>query len=89
MVNATPIGMQGERLSEEVVSAGSGLFDMAYGSGPTPAVRLARDLGLPVAEGPDMLLAQAAASFSIWTGIDPPLEEMRAALDAGIREDRE
>ena len=89
VVNATPIGMQGERLSEEVVSAGSGLFDMAYGSGPTPAVRLARDLGLPVAEGPDMLLAQAAASFSIWTGIDPPLEEMRAALDAGIREDRE
>ena len=80
MVNATPIGMQGEPLPEEVVSAGSGLFDMAYGSGPTPAVRLARQLGLPVAEGPDMLLAQAAASFTIWTGIDPPLEEMRAAL---------
>ena len=86
VVNATPIGMKGESLPEEVVAAGSGLLDMAYGSGATPAVLLARRLGLPVAEGPDMLLAQAAASFTIWTGVDPPLEEMRAALVAGIRE---
>jgi shikimate dehydrogenase len=84
VVNATPIGMHGEALPGELVTAASGLFDMAYGSGPTPAVKLARRLGLPVAEGPDMLLAQAAASFTIWTGVDPPLDEMRAALEAGM-----
>ncbi len=86
VVNATPIGMKGESLPEEVVSAGSGLLDMAYGSDPTPAVLLARRLGLPVADGPDMLLAQAAASFTIWTGVDAPLEAMRSALVAAIRE---
>jgi shikimate dehydrogenase len=83
VVNATPVGMRGEAIPTEVVAASSGLFDMAYGSGATPAVRLARDLGLPVADGPDMLLAQAAASFAIWTRVDPPLEEMRAALKQG------
>jgi shikimate dehydrogenase len=83
VVNATPVGMRGEALPTDLVAASSGLFDMAYGSGPTPAVRLARELGLPVADGPDMLLAQAAASFAIWTGVDPPLDEMRAALGQG------
>ena len=83
VVNATPVGMRGEALPTEVVAASSGLFDMAYGSRPTPAVRLAREQGLPVADGPDMLLAQAAASFAIWTGVNPPLDEMRAALGQG------
>lgn len=84
VVNATPIGMRGESLPEAVIAGAAGLLDMAYGSGPTPATSAVRARGLPVAEGPDMLLAQAAEAFRLWTGAHPPVSVMRAAMDAAI-----
>jgi shikimate dehydrogenase len=81
LVNATPLGMEGEDLPEAVVGLVSGLFDMPYGRGPTPAVRSVRRAGLPVVDGLDLLIAQAARSFRLWTGIAPSVEVMRAALE--------
>ncbi|HSG79828.1 MAG TPA: hypothetical protein VLD62_09630 [Acidimicrobiia bacterium] len=80
VVNATPIGMHGERLPDEVLDRAGGLFEMAYGPHPTPAVARARREGMPVAEGLDMLVAQAARSFTLWTGIEAPIEAMREAV---------
>ncbi len=80
VVNATPLGMHGEPLPAGVVEAAAGLFDMAYGTRVTPAVAEARRRLLPVVDGLDMLLAQAAASFTLWTGRTAPLETMRRAL---------
>ena len=54
-----------------------GLFDMAYGNNATPAVLGADER--PVADGIDMLVAQAARSFEIWTGRPAPLEVMETA----------
>ncbi|MGD2050896.1 MAG: shikimate dehydrogenase [Acidimicrobiia bacterium] len=81
LVNATPIGMRGEHLPDVMLREASGLFDMAYGPAPTPAVRWARREGLPVVAGPDMLLAQAMASFRLWTGRPAPETAMRRALE--------
>jgi shikimate dehydrogenase len=80
VVNATPMGMAGEMLPDAVVSGASGLFDMTYGAGTTPAVTRCRSRGLPVAEGVDMLLFQAAASFRLWTGRSADTTAMVAAL---------
>ena len=80
VINGTPLGMHGEHLPEGLLDEAAGLFDMAYGASPTPAVRLARSSGLPVATGWDMLLAQAAVSFTLWTGREAPLDVMAAAL---------
>ena len=80
VVNATPLGMGGERLPEGIVAASAGLFDMAYGPSLTPAVAIAGDR--PVADGIDMLIAQAARSFQIWTGVAAPLDVMEAAARA-------
>lgn len=80
VVNATPLGMHGEPLPAGVMEGGAGLFDMAYGAGVTPAVAEARRRLLPVVDGLDMLLAQAAASFTLWTGRAAPVEAMRRAL---------
>ena len=62
------------------MTAASGFFDLTYGPVESPSVRYARDLGIPVADGKELLLAQAAASFEIWTGIPAPIDVMRAAF---------
>jgi shikimate dehydrogenase len=78
-VNATPLGMAGESLPGGLVAAASGLFEMAYGPQTVPAVSEARRRGLPVADGLSMLVAQAARSFELWTGVAAPLPVMLAA----------
>ena len=83
VVNATPLGMSGEVLPDALTRAASGLFDMAYGDRPTPAVVDARRRSLPVADGLAMLVAQAARSFEVWTGIAPPRRAMEAAARRG------
>ncbi len=77
VVNATPLGMGGESLPAGVVENAAGLFDMAYGALPTPAVTVARHLR--VVDGIDMLVAQAARSFQIWSGFTAPIEVMENA----------
>jgi shikimate dehydrogenase len=79
VVNCTPIGMRGESLPEGVLAGCAGLFDMAYGSMVTPAVLATRKMGREVVEGIDLLVFQAARSFAIWTGLNPPIEVMRKA----------
>lgn len=85
VVNATPIGMLGEPLPEPVLAECAGLFEMAYGAGPTPAQRTVAAASLPVSSGAEMLVAQAAAAFRLWTGREAPLPVMRraAGLSAG------
>lgn len=80
IVNATPLGMSGEPLPPGVVEESAGLLDMAYRRGVTPAVETSRRLFLPYATGTDLLVAQAAVSFVLWTGLEAPTAEMRAAL---------
>lgn len=86
VVNATPLGMQSESLPNRVVALSSGLMDLAYGSAPTPAVVEARGLGIPTVDGIEFLVAQAADSFRLWTGREPPLAAMtEAALNHSSR----
>jgi shikimate dehydrogenase len=80
VVNATPLGMAGETLPHEVLAVCSGLFDLTYGPGESAAVRWARGQGLPVADGQALLIAQAAASFEIWTGVAAPVSIMQDAF---------
>ena len=79
VVNATPLGMAGESLPDGIVERAAGLIDLPYGDQRTPSVVSALALGFPVVDGRDVLLAQAAASFELWTGVTAPIEAMRAA----------
>jgi shikimate dehydrogenase len=80
VVNSTPLGMNGE----EVVSADSlhdrqVVVDLIYQPARTPLLEAAREAGADAWGGLGMLVHQAAASFRIWTGQEPPLEVMSAA----------
>jgi shikimate dehydrogenase len=79
VVNATPIGMDGDALPDAILEVAAGVVDMVYGDGPTPTARAARGLGIPIADGLDMLLGQAAEAFERFTGRPAPLEVMEAA----------
>ena len=79
VMNATPLGMRGETLPENVVGPASGVIDLAYGDAPTPTVHRARESGLAVMDGIEFLVLQAVASFEWWTGVPAPIEVM---LDA-------
>ena len=48
------------------------VFDMVTEPAETPLVAAARERGLAVATGLDMLVEQAAASFKLFFGADPP-----------------
>lgn len=74
VVNATPV--RDEVLVE--LEAGQTLIDLPYPETATAAA--AREAGARVIDGLEVLVAQGAASFELWTGIAAPLDVMRAAV---------
>jgi len=62
------------------VGAGQTLVDLPYPETATAAA--ARSAGATVVTGLDVLVAQGAASFELWTGIPAPIDVMRAAVKA-------
>jgi shikimate dehydrogenase len=56
------------------------VVDLAYGDGDTALVAAARAMGCTVVDGREALVRQGAASFRLWTGLEPPLDAMRAAV---------
>lgn len=65
---------------EVLVELGPGQFlvDLPYPE--TATARAAREAGATVVDGLDVLVAQGAASFELWTGVLAPLDVMRAAV---------
>jgi shikimate dehydrogenase len=66
---------------EEIVvraQPGQTLVDLPYPE--TATARAARAAGATVITGLDVLLAQGAASFQLWTGVPAPVDAMRRAL---------
>jgi shikimate dehydrogenase len=62
---------------------GAVLFDAIYDPWPTPLAADAREHGVPVVSGLDLLLAQALSQFEQFTGVRPaPEAAMREALFA-------
>jgi shikimate dehydrogenase len=80
VVNTTPLGMEGEKIVEaEHLDGSQVVVDLIYQPARTPLLEAARAAGADCWGGLGMLVHQAAASFRIWTGQEPPLEVMSAA----------
>ena len=74
VVNATPV--RDEVLVELV--RGQTLIDLPYPETATAAA--ARAAGAQVVDGLEVLVAQGAASFELWTGVPAPVHVMRRAV---------
>lgn len=82
VVNTTSLGLKSSDplpLEPELLSKNQVYCDIVYPE--TPLMRLARNKGCRVVGGLGMLLWQAARAFTIWTGIEAPIEVMRKVLE--------
>jgi shikimate dehydrogenase len=81
VVNATSLGLHGEHLPAplEQLRIDQVAYDLVYGH-ETPFVAAARGVGGDAHDGLGMLVHQAAAAFTRWTGVEVPVEVMRAAV---------
>jgi shikimate 5-dehydrogenase len=82
LVQATPLGGEGEEVLPRAALQGQAVLDAAYGEGTTPLVADARARGLTAFTGRDLLAAQAALQFALLTGRQAAVEVLRRA--AGV-----
>jgi shikimate dehydrogenase len=84
IVNATPVGQEGEAplIPVESIRPGTVVVDLVYHPLETPLVQAASRAGARAYGGLGMLVHQAALAYEIFTGRSAPLE----AMWAGARE---
>ncbi|UFS72845.1 shikimate dehydrogenase [Geomonas sp. RF6] len=87
LVNTTSVGMGGSAFGDLALTGlppHAAIYDMVYAPLETPLMEQGRGVGLPVANGIGMLVAQGEAAFTIWTGQQPPAGCMKRAVLEGI-----
>ena len=89
LVNATPIGTGSDDspVLVELLRPDLAVLDLVYRPSPTRLVREARAVGAVARSGAEVLLRQAALSFTLWTGQEAPVQVMREALVAELETD--
>jgi shikimate dehydrogenase len=91
LVNCTSVGLQPSAtdradplsqlgLAHDQVGEYSYVIDLVYTDEPTPLLAAAHDAGARTLDGLEILLAQGALSFEMWTGRTAPLDVMRRAI---------
>lgn len=91
VVNATPAGMAGGPAPDRPppvdpawVGPGQVVADLVYHPAETAWLAAARAAGATTVAGVGMLVHQAAAQLLAWTGEDPPLRAMWAAVEGAL-----
>lgn len=77
--NATSASLRSELppVQATVFAAGALAYELAYGKGLTPFLRLAQDAGVTrLADGVGMLAEQAAEAFAWWRGVRPDTRQV-------------
>ena len=88
VVNATSSGLHATDappIDLAAIGRPAAVYDMIYNPPRTPLLMQAASLGVPYANGLSMLIHQGARSFELWTDQGPPVEVMRAAVNAELR----
>ena len=85
LVNCTPLGTKGGGEDGTIATADKLadvklVYDLVYNPTETRLIREAKEAGVPVLGGMEMLIAQGARQFEIWTGASAPLEAMASAV---------
>ena len=65
----------------DALPADAAVVDIVYKPLKTSVLARAEERGLTIVDGLGMLLHQGAIAFEMWTGLEPPLDVMRSALN--------
>lgn len=88
IVNTTSIGLKSgdpSPVPKEFLHKDLFVCDLIYNPPDTELVRYAKELCRGHMNGTGMLINQGAASFKLWTGIEPPVHVMRQALQDALQ----
>ena len=84
LVNGTPLGMHPKTddtpVPKEMLHPGLLVFDLVYNPIKTRLIREAEEAGAAILPGVNMLVYQGVTAFKMWTGVDAPVETMKAAV---------
>ena len=83
VVNATAVGLHEGTLPLDDLDAPATAVEMVYGS-DTAFTGWARERGARIVDGLEILVRQGALSFTLWTGLEAPLDTMRRAAKGEI-----
>jgi shikimate dehydrogenase len=88
LVNCTAAGLEGDPFASlpllpEQLGDYRIVADAVYHGGPGRLLEAAAAAGAETADGIEMLVQQGAIAFEQWTGLDAPVDVMRAAALAG------
>ncbi|KNC13481.1 shikimate dehydrogenase [Arthrobacter sp. RIT-PI-e] len=84
LLNVTPLGMTGPNAEdlaypEDAIAAAQVVFDVVASPSETPLILAARQAGIPVITGAEVVAYQAEEQFVLYTGVRPSPEQVRAA----------
>jgi shikimate dehydrogenase len=86
LVNCTSIGLDDLSnpfkdlpLDADALSEYATVMDLVYRTGGTQLLRAAERRGVATIDGLEILVRQGALSFTAWTGLEAPIDAMRAA----------
>jgi shikimate dehydrogenase len=82
VISTLPRGVADPLVAQVSWAPSTVLFDALYDPWPTPLAASAEQAGCRIVSGLDLLLAQALGQFRAFTGVEPPVAAMRAALAA-------
>jgi shikimate dehydrogenase len=82
LINSTSIGLNNEisPIERQDINPNSIVYDIVYKPIDTDLLRKAKEANATVVYGYEMLIAQGAQAFKIWTGCDAPIIAMKKAL---------
>jgi shikimate 5-dehydrogenase len=84
LLQTTSVGMYPREdecvIPRELLRPGLVVYDAVYNPPETKLLRLAREAGCITVSGVGHFIAQAAAQFSLWTGLPAPVSIMEEAM---------
>jgi shikimate dehydrogenase len=91
IVNTTPVGLSpnvdaSPWPAHVAFPAHALIFDLLNNPACTRLMQQAEQAGLRAVNGWNMLVYQGAAAFAKWTGIEPPVEVLKQALEQSMKE---
>ena len=93
IIQTTPVGMYPYinqcSVPEQLLKKDMLVMDIIYNPLETQLLKKAKDNGCTIIDGLSMFIYQGAEQFELWTGVHPPVSEMRRAVEEVLKKQNE